>query len=174
MGEHHYLVAIEYSLDEENVNNKRIILVTVGLPPKTVVINEIMYAPNGGEPEWIEIFNASSIEVDLRDWRLSNRITSAKYAIATTDALLPRRGLAVITRDSLGFLAFHPSIPGMLLVNRNLPVALFSNSGDGAVLFDSRDSQMDSLFYSPSWGGGGGRSLERIAPEGASTDQLNW
>ncbi len=174
VGEHYFLAVIEYSLDEENLNNKRTILVTVGLPPKAVVINEVMYGPNGGEPEWIEIYNASSIDVNLKNWKISNRITSAKYAIATTDALLQRSGFAVITRDSLAFLAFHPSIHGLLFVNRNLPIALFSNSGDGVVLFDSRDSQMDSLFYSPGWGGSGGRSLERIATGGASTDPSNW
>ena len=174
VGDHRYLVAIEYSLDEENLNNKRIVLVTVGLPPKAVVINEIMYAPNGGEPEWLEIYNTTNVEVNLRNWKFSNRFTSTKYPITTSEVLLPPKGFAVITRDSVAFLAFHPSIPEMLFANRNLPIALFSNSGDAAVLFDSRDSSMDSLFYSPNWGGSGGRSLERIAPGGASTDQSNW
>jgi hypothetical protein len=174
VGEHYFLAVIEYSLDEENLNNMRTIRVTVGLPPKAVVINEIMYGPNGGEPEWIEIYNASGIEVNLRNWRISNRFTSSKYVITSSTALLHCRDYAVITRDSLSFLAFHPSFQGVLFVNRNVPVSLFSNSGDGVVLFDSGDGQMDSLFYSPSWGGSEGRSLERVAPGRVSTDPSNW
>lgn len=174
LGDHRYVVTVDYPSDEELLNNKRIVTVAVGLPQRTVVINEIMYGPSGGEPEWIEIYNTSNGEVNLKNWKLSNRITSTKYTITTADIALPPKGFAVVTRDSLAFQTFHPSIPGLLLVNTSLPIALFSNSGDAVVVLDARNAVMDTLFYSPSWGGSGGRSLERIAPLGSSTDQLNW
>jgi hypothetical protein len=174
VGEHHYLVAIEYSQDEENLNNTRSILVTVGLLPKTVVVNEIMYGPTGGEPEWIEIYNTFSVEVNLKNWKFSNRFTSSKYVITASDVLLPQKAYAVITRDSLAFFTFHPSTQGLLFVNTNLPIALFSNSGDAVVLYDARSVMMDSLTYAPSWGGLNGRSLERIDFDGNSTDSTNW
>jgi len=174
LGLHRDVVVIEYGGDEDLLNNTRVVPLAVGLPQKSVVINEIMYAPSGGEPEWIEIYNTSTTSINLRNWKLSNRITTTKYTMSTTDILLPAKGFAVVTRDSLAFQAFHPTIPGLLLVNSSLPIALFSNSGDGVVLFDDRSAPMDSLFYSPSWGGSGGRSLERIVPLGPSTDQSNW
>jgi hypothetical protein len=174
LGDHRYLALVDYAADEEILNNEALLLVSAGLPARTVVINEIMYGPSGGEPEWIELYNTSAAEVNLKNWRFSNRVTSSKYGLRASDVYLPPKGFAVITRDSLAFFAFHSSIPGLLLVNGDLPIALFSNSGDAVVLFDARTNVMDSLFYAPSWGGGGGRSLERIAAEASSTDQSNW
>jgi hypothetical protein len=164
LGDHRFLAAVEYSPDEEDFNNTRGILVTVGLPPMAVVINEIMYAPVGGEPEWIEIFNSSATAVNVKNWKLSNRISSTKYVITTTDAILPPRGFAVITRDSIALQAFHSSIPGLLFANSGLPIALFRNDSDAVALYDQRNSIIDSLYYRSSWSGGGGKSLERISP----------
>ena len=174
LGDHRYLVIVDYTSDEDLLNNKRVVLVTVGLPQRTVVINEIMYGPSGGEPEWVEIYNTSNNDVNLRNWKISNRITSTKYPFTNSDALLPPRSFAVITRDSLAFQTFHPSISGMLFINASLPIALFSNSGDAVVVYDARNAPIDSLFYSPTWGGGGGRSLERVAPDGPSSERSNW
>jgi hypothetical protein len=174
LGDHRYLAVVDYGTDEEILNNQALILVSAGLPARTVVINEIMYGPSGGEPEWIELYNTSIAEVNLKNWGISNRVTSAKYDLTTSDVHLPPKGFAVITRDSLAFFAFHSSIPGLLFVNEDLPIALFNNSGDAVVLFDARTNVMDSLFYAPSWGGGGGRSVERIASGASSTDPSNW
>jgi hypothetical protein len=174
LGDHRYLALVDYGADEETLNNEALLLVSAGLPVKTVVINEIMYGPSGGEPEWIEIYNTSAAEVNLKDWRFSNRVTSSKYDLTASDVYLPPKGFAVIARDSLAFFTFHSSISGLLLVNSDLPIALFSNSGDAVVLFDARSNAMDSLFYAPSWGGGGGKSLERITSGASSTDPSNW
>jgi hypothetical protein len=174
LGDHRYLALVDYGADEEILNNEALLLVSAGLPVRTVVVNEIMYGPSGGEPEWIELHNTSADGVNLKNWRFSNRVTSSKYDLTASDVYLPPKGFAVITRDSLAFFAFHSSMPGLLLVNSDLPIALFSNSGDAVVLFDARTNVMDSLFYAPGWGGGGGRSLERIAPEASSTGQSNW
>jgi hypothetical protein len=174
LGDHRYLALVDYGADEETLNNEALILVSAGLPVKTVVINEIMYGPSGGEPEWIELYNTSAAEVNLKNWRFSNRVTSSKYDLTASDVYLSPKGFAVITRDSLAFFTFHPSILGLFLVNSDLPIALFSNSGDAVVLFDARTNVMDSLFYAPTWGGGGGRSLERIGPGASSTDPSNW
>jgi hypothetical protein len=174
LGDHHYIALVDYEADEETLNNEALLLVSAGLPARTVVINEIMYGPSGGEAEWIELYNTSATEVNLRNWRFSNRVTSSKYDLTASDVYLPPKGFAVVTRDSLAFFTFHPSMPGLLLVNSDLPIALFSNSGDAVVLFDARTNVMDSVSYSPSWGGGGGRSVERIAPESSSTEPSNW
>ncbi len=174
LGDYHYLAAVEYPLDEEDFNDMRGILVIVGLPPNAVVVNEIMYAPYGGEPEWIEIFNTSTVPANLRNWKVSNRISSTKYVIAAADTILPPKSFAVITRDSLALRAFHSSIPGLLFTNNSLPIALFRNDSDAVVLYDQRNSVIDSLYYRSSWGSAGGKSLERISPSAVSTGQSNW
>ena len=50
-----------------------------------------------------------------------------------------------------------------------------NNSGDVAVIKDSSETLVDSIYYLPSWGGStGGKSLERISTEGESIDEENW
>ncbi|NIP97725.1 MAG: lamin tail domain-containing protein, partial [Akkermansiaceae bacterium] len=39
-----------------------------------VNFSELMYHPRGGEPEWVEIHNMMSADVDLSEWRLSGGI----------------------------------------------------------------------------------------------------
>src|SRR5690606_33494085 len=49
-----------------------------------------------------------------------------------------------------------------------------NNSGDRIMLLDNYTRIIDSLEYSSTWGGTGGKSLERINPFGISSDQSNW
>src|SRR5665811_555888 len=66
-----------------------------------VVINEIMYAPESGGSEWIEIFNSGNNSVDLSDWRFfNNQDTSAPLRLQKGSAILPASGYAIITTTS--------------------------------------------------------------------------
>jgi len=48
------------------------------------------------------------------------------------------------------------------------------DSGDNVVLHEPSGAAMDSLKYSPDWGGGSGLSREKRMPERASANQQNW
>jgi hypothetical protein len=52
--------------------------------------------------------------------------------------------------------------------------ALNNTTPDAVVLFDSRGVVMDSVWYTPAWGGANGKSLERIDYDFSSTDSANW
>ena len=43
-----------------------------------IVINEIMYAPSSGDPEWIEIYNRSSSAINLKGLSISDNSTKVK------------------------------------------------------------------------------------------------
>ncbi|MDZ7767217.1 MAG: lamin tail domain-containing protein [Melioribacteraceae bacterium] len=58
------------------------------------------------------------------------------------------------------------------LIVFNLPA--LNNGGDRAVLLDPNSFEIDSLTYTSSWGGTGGRSLERINFDVPSSDPNNW
>ena len=57
------IARVNFAEDQNNANNVLIKQFTVSPPGNNfndVVINEIMYAPSTGEPEWIELYNRTS------------------------------------------------------------------------------------------------------------------
>ena len=63
----------------------------------TVVLNEVMYHPSGtdgGQQEWVELYNQLAVDVDLSGWRLSSgvdfefpegtRIAGGGYVVVAT------------------------------------------------------------------------------------------
>lgn len=154
-----------------NVSDKRL---TVGLPPYSVVVNEIMYSPKNPEPEWVELFNNSPDTVNLNNWKLSNRYSSSKHPITDLDISVPPGNYCLLTGDLAAFTLAHPDIPSSVMEISSLPTYYLNNTGDAVVLFDSRDAVMDSVHYFPSWGKSAGISLERIESSRGSNDSSNW
>ncbi len=132
-----------------------------------VVINEVMYAPIKPEPEWIELFNPTDSAVSTIGWVFSNHLRS--YTLLP-DTIAPH-GYIIITKDSAQYLRTKYSIPTANILQT--PVPSLGNSGDVIVFKDSSKNIIDSLKYSPSWGGSSGASLERI-DYGASNDSSNF
>lgn len=138
-----------------------------------VRLDEIMYAPVSGEPEWVEIVNADSQTVNLKGWSVSDATVSSRHPIAAADAFLGPGERCVLTKDSAALAEFRFS-PGW----RVRSVAGFpslNNGGDALVVFREDGSAADSLWYRPAWGGASaGSSLERWDTWGPSTDSANW
>jgi hypothetical protein len=63
------IARVNFAEDQNSTNNVLIKRFTVSPPGNNfndIVINEIMYAPSSGEPEWIEIFNKTSNSINLK------------------------------------------------------------------------------------------------------------
>ncbi len=149
-----------------------LLLISTKIIAQGVIINEIMNAPSGGEPEWIEIFNFSTEPVDLKNWKISNRLTSTKYTITTQSYILQPDSYAVITRSDTIFY-FHTKIPSKVFIVPQLPSSRFRNDSDAVVLFDSSDVVIDSVYYKSSWVKTG-YSIERIYPNKNSNLKSTW
>lgn len=173
-GVHTLLGRVEFAGDEDTTNNMRFGRVIVGYPAGSVRINEIMYAPATGAPEWIELFNTRSDTVELTGWLLGNRSQSSRYEIGAARLFMAPQQLVVITKDTALFREAYPFTTGSVAQLASLPTFLWNNGGDAVVVVDSRRLIMDSVMYSSSWGGTNGRSLERIDPLGVSNDSTNW
>lgn len=156
--------------DQDTSNNYLYNKIEPGYPPQSIVVNEIMYAPLGGEPEWVELLNRTEEPINLKNWRVSDVVTTPATATITSDVIIPSGGYLVLARDSSIF-NYHRFIPSEVL-KINLPV--LNNDADGVVLRDNRGQTIDSVFYSSSWGGTGGFSLERIDSEAPSNLAGNW
>ncbi|MFI5265022.1 MAG: lamin tail domain-containing protein [Candidatus Kapaibacterium sp.] len=131
------------------------------------VINEVMYAPVKPEPEWIELFNPSDSVISTSGWTISNHLR--KYPLLP-DTIGPQ-GYLILTKDSANFLRAKYKIPDVHILQTTLPTLV--NTGDDIVVRDSTNMIIDSLKYSPNFGGANGVSLERI-DYAAPTDSNNF
>ncbi len=165
-----FYIKIFYTQDQDTTNNYFYKLIEPGFPNQTIVINEIMFAPSGGEPEWIELFNNSDSEINLINWTVWDVITTPAKASITQDFKISAKGFAVLAKDS-SIINYHRFVPAPVL---KLSLPSFNNDMDGVVLKDNRGIEIDSVLYSNQWGGTNGFSLERISTNAASSNQFNW
>jgi hypothetical protein len=170
VGKNYFIAGVTAGADNDTSNNYRFASASIiqgGNPRNKIVINEIMYAPPTGEPEWVEIYNRSSQSIDLQKFHIADDADTS--AITKNKFILDSGGYCVISRDS-SILRKYPC-KGQLIV-ASFPT--LNNDGDKVILLDSLYRVIDSLQYSPSWRGQSGTSLERISENAAGKDSLNW
>jgi hypothetical protein len=164
-------VRIVYVDDEDTLNNYFEKSVEPGFPAKIVLINEVMYNPADSEPEWIEVVNVSSEEINIKNWSVSDVLsTPTKSFITNEDVFLQPEEYLVIAKDT-SFNSAHPEVTSKILFAN---FGTLGNTSDGIIIYDFRDGIIDSLFYRSLWGGGKGFSLERISLEEETNDSINW
>ncbi len=163
-------VKVLFAQDQDTTNNSFYKTIEPGYPNQTIVVNEIMFAPFGGEPEWIELYNNSNIEMNLKDWTIWDVVTTPVKATIKNDFIIPANGYVVLTKDS-SITNYHRFISSQIL---EISLPSFNNDRDGVVIKDNREITIDSVFYSNQWGGTNGFSLERISTSNLSNHHFNW
>jgi hypothetical protein len=155
----------------------------VRYPPQTVIINEIMYHPRDGQPEYVELYNPGKAAVDLHEWSVRDRETPGghinRYVLSDTTDLLEPGAFAVLASDSGLFSWFDIDGSGARIIIAGRTALGLSSLGDAVMILDPSGSVVDSVDYAPSWHHPDvyetrGRSLERIAPSLDSSDPMNW
>jgi len=100
-GDYQIIAKVVFAQDE-NLFNNELINSFIVFPPGTnfndVVINEIMYHPSTGEPEWVELYNRTESPINLKKWRLYDASSSAR--ITAADIFIPAKSFIVLTADS--------------------------------------------------------------------------
>ena len=81
-------------------NNYVVSKIYPGYPPATIVINEVMYSPEGGEPEWVELFNKSADSIRLKNWIISDVITTPSRTRIDSDMVIFPGSYMVLSKDS--------------------------------------------------------------------------
>jgi len=165
-----FLVEAIFNLDEDTTNNKYYKTIAPGFSPQSIVINEIMYAPSGGEPEWIELFNNTNQEINLLNWSITDIITTPATAVIEDNIFIPPSSFIVLTKDA-SILNYHRLIPSQII---ELDLPSFNNDVDGVILKDERGAVIDSVHYFNQWGGTNGYSLERVSVSAGSNLSSNW
>jgi len=126
-----------------------------------IVINEILFR---GEPEFVELFNASSGNISLDGWAIGDE---------TATVSLP----AGITMEPGSFRVLTGSEPLAL----SLPTGVYlpgfpalNDDRDAVHLHSDTGVTIDSLSYTGEWSDRDGRSAERRDPKAGSGDPSNW
>ena len=168
---HSFIVEINSTSDEDSTNNKTYKTITPGYSKNSLVINEIMYDPGKNEPEWIELFNNSNVNINLKNWKIVNLIPSIhEYSLSATDNFLAPNNYLVIAADSSIF-KMHKELKSSSII---LNFGSLNNNFDGIAIRDLNNNLIDSLVYSSDWGGSNGISLERISTLNDSNNRFNW
>jgi len=171
VGTHSLLAKVEATADKNSKNDQAEFQILIAGPPALLVINEIMFRPLAGEPEWFEIFNPGDAAVNLRNWKFSDSRVNSRIFISTSDCWLPSRGFLVVAASE-AVLDRFPEIDSLLIVPGSFPA--LNNDGDAVVLWDDLGRRIDSVHYSSGWGGETAISLERKAVTIGSNAPENW
>jgi hypothetical protein len=152
-------------------------------PPRTLIINEIMYHTREGQPEYVEIYNPGEEAVDLLRWSIRDRETPGghinRYILSDTSVFIEPGSFAVLSADSSIFDWFELNGTETYVVSAGRVALGLSSLGDEVMLLDPSHSVIDSVAYNPSWHHPDvfetrGRSLERISPYIESQNPDNW
>lgn len=165
-----FFIRTIFNSDQDTTNNNFYKTISPGYPSLTILINEIMYSPLGGEPEWIEIYNTADDSINLNGWSVADVLTSSTSVKIQNDIFIPGKSYAVISRDT-SIYNFHRFIPSELI---QISLPSFNNDADGVIFRDNRGAANDSVFYNGDWGGTSGYSLERVSFDAPSNLFTNW
>ncbi|KPJ61685.1 MAG: hypothetical protein AMJ46_01045 [Latescibacteria bacterium DG_63] len=163
--------------DENPDNNLASSCVRIG--EGEVIVSEIMYAPPSGGPEWVELFNRSSLGVDLRGWWMED--SSGRKAYFSPFSLVLESGqYIVITQDKALFEQQNASCHERLVEPEGPWPSLnnYSSGGeeyaDVVCVRDTAGCPSDVVPYAPDWSTRSNASLERVSPWVSSRHAANW
>ena len=164
-------INIQFDKDQDSTNNSFTANISPGYNYNSLIINEIMFTPQNGEPEWIEIYNKEDYKINLSGMSILDIFTTAiKTEIVDSAVSIEPKSYLVITKDS-SIINYHDFISAKILVS---VFANLNNSEDGIVIKDIYENIIDSVHYTASWETKTGYSVERISFEKSSNDSINW
>jgi len=153
-------------LDEDIINNYTEKVIAAGFNKTTVLINEIMFNPKNGEPEWIEFINNTDTTINIRDWSIGD--LHNKSLITSENIFIPAKDYFIVSNY------FQKNIfpENATVIQTNLPS--YGNTKDAVIIYDFRNAVIDSTYYQINNFIPQGISLERISLEAFSNEKYNW
>jgi hypothetical protein len=144
-----------------------------------IIINEILQNPYNGGQDWIELYNNSNKIFNLKNMQFANidNDTIANFKTISGNFMLKPGAYAVLGKDSVFAQQNYPFHGSGTFVYALLPS--YNNDSGSVYLFNENQTLVDLVKYSNEWqfpllDDVDGVSLERIDPNGASSDGMNW
>lgn len=141
-----------YLVDSATIPNNQFSIGTWYSPPE-IIINEVYYDVDipGGQAEWqnewVEIYNNSSSQVNLKNWKISD--AAGPDRVFLNDFIIPSKSFALITNNSSTW-SFWPSIPTLTPkyeLNANIGSGL-NQTSDSVILKDDLGNIISQMSYS--------------------------
>ncbi|MBT3179859.1 MAG: T9SS type A sorting domain-containing protein [Candidatus Marinimicrobia bacterium] len=136
------------------------------LSDSTLIINEINYnsSDNFDAGDWVELYNASSLLMDISEWRFKDEDDDHSFILPENTIIEPGEYL-VLSKDSLSFTSFFPEVENFV---GEIDFG-FSGGGELLRLYDENGILVDSVRYDdsnpwPNGPDGNGPTLELINP----------
>lgn len=152
--------------DQNTINDRLDTLYYASYPSGTLVINEVMNRPAVGEPEWIELYNATTDPIDSWQWRFHDNRVEDSIPLNIKPPSIPPGAFLVFGDDST-VVEWLPDTATFCSV-QSLPAL---NLEDTLVVLDCNNVILDSVIISAELKG---KSMERISPQGKGTSARNW
>jgi hypothetical protein len=148
-----------------------------------VVVNELLFNPNTGGVDYVEFYNRSSKNINLKNLLLSNRSSTTGaigtlYNISADNYLLFPGEYIVATENAAIVKSQYQALqPNAFLELGSMPS--YPNDKGAVVLLDNAGKQIDELDYNEKWhfaliDNPKGIALERIDPTRPTNDATNW
>lgn len=137
----------------------------VAVADNELIVTELMYNSPGLDVEWIELYNASGMDLDLTGWSLVD--DDADHTPVILSGTLGAGEVLVVAGDMDLFTAQYPDVTNVYSEAFQVNWAL-GNGGDGVQIFDSSGAPVFSFTYDDGgdWPGeadGDGPSLQLIS-----------
>jgi len=144
-----------------------------------IVVNEILQNPYNGGQDWIELYNNSNKIFNLKNLQFANfdNDTISNFKTISEDHFLMPGQYAVLGEDSNFVKTNYPFHGVGTFVYAELPS--YNNDSGSVYLFNENQSLLDLVKYSNEWqfpllDDVDGVSLERLDPNGESSNGMNW
>ena len=163
---------LKYAGEQRPDDNCFFIQINVEAVVNPLVINEILYSPQPGFPEWIELLNRGQYDLNINQWKFADARDTV--TISAGSPLVEPGEYYLLAKDSAVIMQYAiPAercfiVPGFPTLN---------NDGDDLKLLGLSGRLIDRVTYSSSWMGRkteAGVSLERINPAVSSQIAENW
>lgn len=159
---------------------------TLALPgeiaPKDIIINEVLFNPNIGGSDFVELYNRSDKILNIGDLVIGNVHAGNDTVVreVTVNHLLYPGEYVVLTEDVHSIQANYNVLNEQALFHNELPafnneegnVTIYRGEGNDVLIIDAFDYKED--FHHPLLDDVNGISLERLNPDGPSQDANNW
>ncbi|MGD9328756.1 MAG: lamin tail domain-containing protein [Cyclobacteriaceae bacterium] len=165
-----------------NEGNSRIQVTVPGKPSiGDIIINEILFNPNPGGVDWIELYNRTEKYLDMKDWYLAGEEFPSgeqKHFISEDHFLMEPYSFLVLTEDTDILIRDYPDTDRKYCLEiTDLPA--LPDKGGYIALWTSDSIKLEELYFSEDQHNlllkeTEGISLERVSPDFPSDAPENW
>jgi len=159
------LTCLLMSSIDENCSND-VVTTQVGVLPSEIVINEIMYRPITASCEWVELYNRSCMDVDLKGWTISDATRKKRIVTNVSTVISPGEFFILCEDSSLFTRQFGDVGCGVMEPEGGWPsLNDYSSNGivDEITIYDRDGIVKDKVRYGEIVSSERGRSIERVS-----------